>query len=183
MKQEKKKDYEELFLNLYNIANSEIELLKDYYKLSCNNLKEKRLSVERKYSIGEKINTLLDKIVNKQTFEINEEVLSEYNKLVLFADVKFSDVIKNIKTDKEKKKVYFSIDEKYKNNNEINPNVASKKFSEIKQYEQILSRSILSDIIVTFESVLSKLLNILTLKNPFSYLENEMIPLANFFLD
>lgn len=182
-KQVKKHTFKESVLKLYNLANSQLELLKEYYELSVEKIKEQQSLIEKEYRVGQKIGRLIDKIVDKRTFKINNKNLTECNKMILFEDVKFCDIVTNITSDKENKKIYFSINEKYKNNDKINPNIASKKIFDISQYEQILSRSILSDLIATFESILSKLFEILIYENPSKYLENETIPLTNLLVE
>ena len=175
-----KDDYKELLL-LYRTANSEVELLKNYYNMSYSNLQKKQIAANEKYEVGIKIGTELDKILNKSKLKINKSILNSANDQILFENIKFSDVIKNIEVDKEDDSLLFVIDEKYKKNESINPNIARKNITEIKQYEIILCRSILSDLIISFESILSRLLKTLSLSNP-AYLSNEVIHLNQFFI-
>ena len=92
---------------MHAFPDTEIELLKEYYTMSYKSLEDKRILVETKYKIGEQISSLLDKIIDKKSFEIKEDVLQESNDIVLFDNVKFSDVIKNISVDKDKKRILF----------------------------------------------------------------------------
>lgn len=171
-----------IFLTLYSYINHEIEFLREYYRTTYENLKKHRFTVEKKYEIGYQIDYLIDSIVNKEAWSINSLKLQEINETILFNNVKFKDVITNISIREKEKRIIFIIDDKYKSKDEFNPNIARYKYRDIQRYETIFARSIISDIIVTFESLLTKTFDLLIVTNPFPYLEGETIPLANYFL-
>jgi len=175
-----KKKEEKVFLDLYIYTNSELDTLREYYKCTYNNLAKNRLDVENKYKVGILIESYFDRIISDDN-EINQEIYDKLKNDSVCDNIKFCDVITNITLD-ENKKVFFRVSDKFKSNEEFNPNIASKKCSEAKEYESILFRSVISDIIITFESLLSKIYKTLILNNPFPYLKDEKIPLANFFL-
>lgn len=179
----KKVENQKIFLTLYNYTNNEIELLKDYYKITYKNVVSHRLAVEKEYEPGFKIDTLIDSVVDKEKNTITEQALDVANDTIIIDDIKFKDIVTNISIKEDNKKILFTFAPKYKSKKQFNPNVSRVKYKEAQRYESIFSRSIISDIIVTFESLLTKIFNMLVLSNPFPYLEGETIPLANYFLD
>lgn len=178
----KKVENTNIFLTLYSYANNEIELLRDYYRITYKNVVSHRLSVEKEYEPGYKINELIESIVDKKNNTINEQALDVANNTVIMGDATFKDIVTNISIKEDSKKIVFTFAPKYKAKKQFNPNIARFKYKETQRYESIFSRSIVSDIIVTFESLLTKIFNILILRNPFPYLEGETIPLANYFI-
>jgi len=182
MKREKKEKYGEKLIELYKITNEEIEFLKRYYKTTYEGLKEKQVSVKTKYSIGEKIASIFDNILDKKSFKIDEKKLKEANKQIIFENVKFSEIIKKIWVNGDNKKsLLFSMYEQY-DRDEINPKISSEKIIEVFQYEKILLNSMLSNLIITFESSLSRLFYSLVFKNQ-TYLKDKSVALNKFIFD
>ena len=142
-----------------------------------------RLAIEKEYEPGYKIDSLIESVVDKTNNSINETALKTAYDTFIIDDIKLKDIVTNISIKEGSKNIQFTFAPKYKSKKQFNPNIARIKYKEAQRYESIFSRSIVSDIIVTFESLLTKILNILILSNPFPYLEGETIPLANYFLE
>ena len=172
-----------LFLTLYSHANDEIELLKKYYDMTHKDVVSHRISIEKKYEPGKTIDSLIESIINKATNTIDEEKLKEVNDKIIIDDIKFSDIINNVSVNTNTKRIQFSFVSNFNLKEQYNPNIARYKYKEAERYEAITSRSIISDIIVSFESLLTKILNSLIFCNPLPYLEGETISLASFFMD
>lgn len=173
----------DLFLSLYHYANNETELLKEYYTITHKNVVSHRLSIEKEFETGQRIDSIIDSLVDKTNYSIDDKILQEVNETIIYDNIKFKDVITNVFINEESKRIQFTFAPKYKNRMQFNPNVARYKYKEAQRYESISSRSIISDIIVSFESLLTKIINILILSNPFPYLEGETIPLASYFVE
>lgn len=181
MTQKKKLENENdnIFLDLYVYAISELDLLREYYKCTSYNLIKNRIEIEEKYKTGLKINSYFEKFVNKNNI-LNTELYEEIKNEIIFDDIKFNDIITNVSVD-EKNRVTFTISDTYRSQDQFNPNIARKRHSAAKEYEYILFRSVISDLVITFESLLAKIYKTLILSNPFPHLKNEQLPLADFF--
>ena len=184
MKKDSNKE-RELFLPLYLYANNEISFLRSYYVNTSSKVIKQRLETENLYQSGEKIDSLIESVINreKEILSIDTDKLREVNNAQVAIDVKFCDVVESLDISDDKKRVKFKFQDKYKNNNYFNPNVARAKYKEAQRMESIFFRSVITDLIVTYESLLSKLLNVIILKNPFPYLDGETVPLASYFLN
>lgn len=184
MKKDNNKETE-LFLHLYLYVNNEISFLRGYYVNTSSKVIKQRLETERLYQSGKSVDDLIESVIIRQKdfLSIDTDKLSEVNNMQVAANVKFCDVVESLYVSEDKRRVRFKFKDKYKNNNFFNPNIARTKYKEAQRMESIFFRSVITDLIVTYESLLSKLLNVIILKNPFPYLDGETVPLANYFLD
>lgn len=175
----------DIFLSLYSYANDEITLLRTYYTNTSKNINQERLKVDSLYQPGKKIDSLIDSFVERRgdSFAINEEKYASAKDTIIVNDVKFQDIIESVSISEDGKSIRFKLTETHKHNNTFNPNEARYKCQEAQRMEAIFSRSIISDLMVAFESLLSKLFKNIILNNPFPYLEGETVPIANFFLN
>lgn len=185
MKKDNNNKETELFLHLYLYVNNEISFLRGYYVNTSSKVIKQRLETERLYQSGKSVDDLIESVIIRQKdfLSIDTDKLSEVNNMQVAANVKFCDVVESLYVSEDKRRVRFKFKDKYKNNNFFNPNIARTKYKEAQRMESIFFRSVITDLIVTYESLLSKLLNVIILKNPFPYLDGETVPLANYFLD
>ena len=110
-----------------------------------------------------KIDSLIESVIirEKEILSIDTDKLREVNTTPVATDVKFCDVVEGLDISDDKKRVKFKFKDKFKSNNYFNPNVARAKYKEAQRMESIFFRSVITDLIVTYESLLSKLLNVI----------------------
>lgn len=166
----------------FNNAIQEIESLNDYYQRSNKTLISYRLEIDKKRSIGKKVADILDGLFNIVGAEERNKKIEDIKNIILENDIKFCDVFEILPFEKENQTfISFSVNQEFIEYDKYDPKKAKEKYEHINRYSYIFYESILSHIIVSFETFLASIYRILLLSNPQKYFENQTIPLAVLF--
>ena len=171
-------------LSIFQNVINEIESLLDYYCRSNNMLLSYKLDVEENYFSGKKLADIFDELFLIESANERNIKIEEIKKLQIDDKVTVEDVCEIIPFEKDNQNsISFSLKRQYLKNEKYDPKIAKQKYLHIEKYEYILVESILSHIIVSFESFLSNIYRLRLVVAPQKYLENQTIPLAAIFSD
>lgn len=168
----------------FNDAIHEVESLEDYYYRSNQTLISYKLDIEKNYSFGKKIADILDEFFVIESADERNKKLAIINDTLIQKDVKFRDIFDIVPFEKDNQNsISFSINTKIVDYEKYDPKKAKEKYEHIEKVTYIFIESILSHIIVSFETFLSNIYRILLMSEPQKYLEGQTIPLAALFND
>lgn len=175
-----KKDFNREYYAIFASAIKDIEALKEFYQRTRRSINQYKMSIDAEYSCGKKIADLLDDVFTQDTIESRNLKIDEIGEEIIFDGVKLKDICEITKFEKDSSTMYFVMDKEYKTK-KYSPIIARQKYSDIQKNEHILTVSILSNIVIVFESTLARIYRCLIRENPTKYFENQSISLAAVF--
>lgn len=162
-----------------------VESLEEYFSNSMHLVQKKRLETEANYELGLLIAEKFSACFKLETAEEFEQYTSTLNNHKLKNGKSISDYINieyELNEDRLPQSISYTlnasstIDPKF-----VDPKIARREYSKIKQYENMLISSTLSNVIILFERYLASVYEVLILINPKKYFENQKIEIANIF--
>lgn len=171
-------------LLIFHDAINEIESLSDYYYRSNKTLISYKIEVEKNYSLGKKIADIFDDLFLLEEVEERNKRIEEIKDLQIDKNTKLQDVCEILPFKKDNQNsISFALKPQNSNNERFDPKKAKQRYEHIEKYEYIFVESILSHIIVSFETFLSNIYKSRLMAFPQKYLEGQTIPLAAIFSD
>lgn len=167
-------------LRAFNNAKDDIESLSDYYYRSNKTLKAYQIDIDNKYASGKKIADLMDSLFLIGSARKRNEKIKEINEIIIEKDLRFCDICEIVPFQEDNSNsIAFSF--KSEESIKYDPKTAKEKYNHIEKYAYIFFESILSHIIVSFETFLSSIYRILLMADPKKYFEGQTILLASIF--
>ena len=171
-------------LSIFHDTINEIESLSDYYYRSNKTLISYRTEVEKNYSSGKKLADIFDDLFLLDSAEERNKRIEEIKDFQIDENTKIQDVCEILPFKKDNQTtISFTLKSHMSNIENLDPKKAKQKYEHIERYEYIFVESILSHIIVSFESFLSNVYKSRLMASPQKYLEGQTIPLAAIFSD
>lgn len=181
MKPDVKNAHSDIMIECLQNTVIEIEALEEYYRKSIENVQDLRRQIEKDYEIGLLIDTKLKSALENDNVEEVENAITELLDYTLTSGKKVEEYISIVCENKEgEPKITYHVNEDI-SERYIDPKAARRKYNKIRQYEDILVTSTLSNIIIIFERYLSCLYTALILINPKKYFEDQKIEIASIF--
>lgn len=180
VKKKQMEKFNKKYFSIFASAIKDIEALKEFYQRTRKSILAYQRRIDDEYSYGKLIADLLDEVFTQDTIEARNAKIDEISEAIVFDEVKLKDICEVTKMERESSALYYVMNEKYKSQ-KFSPVLARQRCSAIKKNEHILTVSILSNIIIIFESTLDKIYRILIRENPTTYFENQSISLAAVF--
>jgi hypothetical protein len=157
------------------IAIQEVESLRDFYKTYKASWIKDKYAFEQKNVIGLTINSIIEKLVDSETPEINYEQI----KGTQIGDRKFSDIIELQITQKDKQtSISYSMKQGF---SQQDPKKSFNEMNKFDRQREIFVRSILSNIVIIFERYLAQIYKFMVLLNPESYFEGKTVKIKDLF--
>lgn len=171
-----------LILGVFKNAIQEIESLSDYYQRSSKTLISYRLEIDKKHYLGKKVADILDGLFTIVSAEERNKKIESIKEIVLENDIRFGDIFEILPFEKDNQtSISFSINQELVEYDKYDPKKAKEKYEHIDKYSYIFYESILSHVIVSFETFLASIYRILLMSDPQKYFEGQTIPLAALF--
>lgn len=156
----------------------EYNSLFDYYLETKKALLNKESNTRDNYDYAIKISNLLDELF-EEPFETKNEKIKEVENKLIANSIKVNDIFSSITISEDNSGITLSFKKTRINGKTVNPIIGRQKKQAIDSFEKIYVKSILSNIIINFESYLERVLYILILNNPEKYLGAKDIKLRD----
>ena len=177
----KKTNFVNRHISIFLNAIKDVDALKIFYTRTVKSNTEYKLRISEEYAYGLKLGEYFDEILEEETTEAKNAKIDEVLERPFFEDLKVKDFCLIEKFSEESKNLIYSTAAKYRNDTKYSPTKAIQKMSNANKNEHYLVCSILSNIIIIFESVLSEIYTELILEKPKEYLGEKNISVASFF--
>lgn len=156
----------------FNNAVVELEALSNYYIQTRDSIQQSEIEYDKKYRISLEIAELFDQLYEKNP-EDRKTYLEELSNTKLSNNLLLKDVM-NISLTEDSEKIQYSLIHG-PTRTEHDPRKARTKKKYLRNQKHIFTRSILSNVIVSFEQYLSNYYETLMLNQPKAYLEDKKI--------
>lgn len=177
----KKTNYVNRHISIFLNALKDIDALKIFYTRTIRSNTEYKLRISEEYAYGLKLGEYFGEILDEETNEAKNAKIDEVLERPFFEDLKVKDFCLIEKFSEESKNLTYATAAKYRNDAKYSPTKAIQKMRNADKNEPFLVCSILSNIIITFESALSEIYTQLILESPKEYLGGKNISIASFF--
>lgn len=183
MKIEVKKYHFELMLEELQETIIAIESVEEYYKKSIINVNEMKIRIESEYEIGLLIDGKLKECLNSNKCEDMDKALEEINNFQLESGNRIKDLLTiQCRTEGKKPIISYIVNNVASTKSKYyDPKNSRRQHNKIRQYENILLSSTLSNVIIIFERHLANIYKHLIIFNHKRYFENKTIAIANIF--
>lgn len=156
----------------FNNAVMELEALRTYYIQTRDSIMKAEMEYNKKYKIALEIAELFDQLLEKD-LEERSTYLEEISNTILSNNLPLKNVM-TISLTEDCEKIRYSITHSH-TKADFDPRKAKTNKKYLKNQKHIFTRSILSNIIVSFEQYLSNYYETLMLNQPKAYLEDKKI--------
>ena len=153
----------------------DLEALNDYYIQTRDSITTKKGRLSGKYEIAIEISKLMDSVYEADP-EDKLSRLESIKSTEIKPGVLVQDVI-DINFNSDQDTLQYSLHDDYRGA-EFDPSTARKKKKYVYNQENIFAKSILSNIIISFEQFLASVYETLVLYNPKCYFEDKKIPVC-----
>ncbi len=177
----KKTNFVNRHISIFLNALKDIDALKVFYTRTVKSITEYKLRISQEYAYGIKLGEYFDEILEEETIETRNAKIDEVLERAFFDDLKVKDFCLIEKFTEDSKNLIYATAAKYRNDAKYSPTKAIQKMNNVEKNEHFLVCSILSNIIIIFESALSETYTQLILENPKEYLGEKNISVASFF--
>lgn len=170
------------YISIFFNSLKDIDALKQFYNSTSKNIMDLKSQIENNYRYGLELSKVFTEILNENTIDNRNAKINDVYERIIDNNIKIKDICKIKKFEKtDERSLSYSINAKYRNNSKYNPIIVMEKISNIKKNEHILVGSVLSNIIIIFESMLTAIYRLLIFESPQVYLKGKTISVASFF--
>lgn len=170
----KVKNVMEHIINDFEIATVDLESLNSFFCETRDMLN--KLKIEFENDTAYKISKILDEIYAVEEPSKINELIEELYERVVFEKYKLKDIIK-ITYVEEEQKIFYVMKKQFSDAG-LDPKQARRKMYAICNQNIIFTRSILSNIIITFEKFLASSYESLVVLEPQKYFENKTVAIS-----
>lgn len=166
------------FLQAFSAAMYDMESLEEFFRRSSKTVDTFAKEKEDECAIGIRIGMLFNEVLECKGKEARNKKIDEIKKAKVKGNTVLKDIVDILYFEEEEQPLQFSIKEKYSWNYLYSPNEAFRKRESITKYKTILIESVLSHMIVLYESFLDSVYETIIRLNPLKHLGNETIQFA-----
>lgn len=161
-----------------NSALIEYNSLYEYYTETKKSLIKKKLALEEQFNLAIRISVLLDEIF-QEPLETQKQKIEEIKDRQIVEGLKINDIFSSIAVNKDNSKIALGYKKTSIDGKSVDPKEGVEKQREVEEFEKIYVKSILSNIIINFESYLEKVLRVLMVNHPERYLGAKEIKISD----